>query len=261
MLNSYRLGQTGIVVRVILRDSTSSSAAGLTGLTFSSTGLTISAIADNESSTTSYAAGSSTIETISTLGTFATPTTTKCRFKEVDSAKHPGLYEIQLDNTRFSVTNAKSLVITILGATNLAKTDVLIPLTSVDPYDAVRGGLTAIPNTAVSTNGSLITGGTGTDQLTLSAGKVALQASQVIGSVTGSVGSVAGSVGSISGVTFPTNFSSFSIDSTLSWQCKSLFSISITRLGLANVLARDILLAKLSCTTCRRFSSTCTLPL
>jgi hypothetical protein len=43
---------------------------------------------------------------------------------------------------------------------------------------ATNAGLTAIPDTAVTTNASLITSGTGTDQLSVSAGKVLLQATQ-----------------------------------------------------------------------------------
>jgi len=47
-----------------------------------------------------------------------------------------------------------------------------------DPQDAVHLGLSAIPNTACTTNASLLTSGTGTDQLSVSAGKVLLQATQ-----------------------------------------------------------------------------------
>lgn len=43
---------------------------------------------------------------------------------------------------------------------------------------ATNGGLTALPDTAVTTNASLLTSGTGTDQLAVSAGKVLLQATQ-----------------------------------------------------------------------------------
>lgn len=46
--------------------------------------------------------------------------------------------------------------------------------------NANTGGLAALPNTAVTTNGSLITSGTSTAQLTLSAGQVQLQAAQKV---------------------------------------------------------------------------------
>ena len=178
MLIDYHLGQTSIILRIKILDSSVSTGAGLTGLTFSSSGLIIAAIADNEASTTAYTAAGSTIETITTLGTFATPTATKCRFKEVDSTNHPGVYEIQLDNARYAVSSAKSLLVSIGGATNAAQTDACIPLRQTDPYNAVTGGITALPNTACTTNASLLTSGTGTDQISVTSGKVLLQATQ-----------------------------------------------------------------------------------
>jgi hypothetical protein len=53
-----------------------------------------------------------------------------------------------------------------------------IVTTAADPTDAVRFGLSALPNTACTTNASLLTSGTGTDQLSVAAGKVLLQATQ-----------------------------------------------------------------------------------
>ncbi len=129
-------GQTSVVLRVKLLDSSSTVGAGLAGLTSASSGLIISTIADNEASATSYTVAGSTIETITTLGTYAAPTATKCRFKEVDSTNHKGIYELQIANARFAVSSAKSLLISILGATNLAQADFIVPLVSDDPYVA-----------------------------------------------------------------------------------------------------------------------------
>ena len=73
--------------------------------------------------------------------------------------------------------------------------------TAADMSDTVRFGLTALPNTAVTTNASLLTSGTGTDQISVSSGKVLLQATQTgvtiptVTTVTGAVGSVTGNVG------------------------------------------------------------------
>ena len=157
MLVDYKLGQGSIVLRVKLRNSSVTTGAGLTGLTNASTGLIISTIADNESTATAYTQSGSTIETITTLGTYAAPTATKCRFKEVDATNHKGVYELHIADARFAVANAKSLAISISGATNLAECDLLIPLRSVDPYDGVRAGLTALPNATASANGGLPT--------------------------------------------------------------------------------------------------------
>ena len=109
---------TSVVLRVGLYHS--STGQGLTGLTHNSSGLIISTITDNEASATAESvAGTDDIEDISVLGTYAAPTSGKVRFKEVDATNHKGLYEIQLADARFAVSSAKTLFISITGATNL----------------------------------------------------------------------------------------------------------------------------------------------
>jgi hypothetical protein len=137
MLNSYKLGQGSVILRIKIRDSSKTDGSGLTGLTYSTANLVISTIADTESSATIYSQATSTIEGISSLGTFATPTATKCRFKEVDNTNLKGIYEIQLDNTRYAVSNSKSMIVTIFGATNVTETDAFISLVGIDPYASV----------------------------------------------------------------------------------------------------------------------------
>jgi len=139
MLISYKRGQGSIIVRVKIRDSSASTGAGLTGLTSASSGLIISTIADNEATATAYTVAGSTIESITTLGTYAAPTATKCRFKEVDATNHKGVYEIQIADARYAVSGAKSLILSISGATNAAECDALIPLTEFDFYNVANG--------------------------------------------------------------------------------------------------------------------------
>lgn len=155
MLISYRRGQGSIILRVKILDSTVSTGAGKTGLVFNSAGLIIGTIADNEAATTVYTTTGGTIETITTLGTYAAPTATKCRFKEVDATNHPGVYEIHLADARYAVTSAKSLIVSISGATGAANSDAVVPLLDMDPYDVVRGGMTALPNAAAAAAGGL----------------------------------------------------------------------------------------------------------
>lgn len=155
MLISFTRGQTSVILRIKLLDSSVTTGAGLTGLTSSSAGLLISTAADNEATPTVYSQAGSTIETIAALGTYAAPTATKCRFAEYDSTNHPGVYEVQLADARFAVASAKSLVVSISGAANCAETDALIPLTDVDPYDTVRGGMTALPDAVADAAGGL----------------------------------------------------------------------------------------------------------
>lgn len=130
----FKNGQTSVILRVKLLNSSVSTGAGLTGLTSSSAGLIISTIADTEAAATAYTQAAGHIGTITTLGTYAAPSAGTCNFKEIDSTNHPGVYEIQLLNARFAVSGAKSLIVSISGATNLAQTDIHIQLTDVDPY-------------------------------------------------------------------------------------------------------------------------------
>ena len=118
-------GSTSNIERVFLfKDSGATSGTEgdpITALTHDSTGLIISTIADGEATATSESvAGTDDIETIATLGTYVAPTSGKVRFKLVDAVNHPGLYEIQLADARFAVSDANYLDICISGATDLA---------------------------------------------------------------------------------------------------------------------------------------------
>lgn len=143
MLLSYKLGQESIIVRIKIQNANGT--AGKTGLSDASSGLIISTIADNEASATVYTVAASNVETISTLGTYAAPTAGKCRFKEVDATNHKGIYELQFANARFAVSNSKSLIISLSGATDMMESDSVIQLTSINPYDATNLGLSALP--------------------------------------------------------------------------------------------------------------------
>ena len=177
-LISYKRGQTSIVIRCKILNSSLATGAGLTGLTFNSTGLIISTIADNESAATVYTQSAGNIETIATLGTFAAPTNNKCRFKEVDATNHKGVYEIQIANARFGVASAKSLLVSISGVTNLAETDFVVPLVDLDPYTAQPIAASVTGNVGGSV--ASVVGNVGGD---------------IVGNVGGHVGSVTGDVG------------------------------------------------------------------
>lgn len=144
MADLRKLGSTSNIVRLLLTKSTDGTA--FTGASNSSSGLIVSTITDNEATATAYTVAGSNVETIVTLGTWSAPTTGKCRFREVDATNHPGLYELHFSDSRFSVSNAKRLLITISGVTGLFPAHYEIQLTQADVYDAVRLGLTALPN-------------------------------------------------------------------------------------------------------------------
>lgn len=153
-LDTFKNGATSVIIRAKLFSS-ASLRAGLTGLSSSSAGLKISTIASTESAATTYTQAGSTIEAVTTNGTYAAPTATKCRFKEIDATNQPGEYEIQLADARFAVANARNLKISISGATNLEEQDLYIRLVPYNPDDTVRLGLTALPNAVAGANGGL----------------------------------------------------------------------------------------------------------
>lgn len=80
-----------------------------------------------------------------------------------------------------------------------------VPLVDWNPYDGVRGGMTALPNAAAAANGGLATvdgsnavkvqSGTGANQINLSSGNLAGSVASVVGNVGGNV------VGSVASVT------------------------------------------------------------
>jgi hypothetical protein len=131
--------QNSNVIRVFIRDTTSATGGGLTGLDHTSSGLSIGTLANNEASVTTYTSAGSTIETITTIGTYQAPTATKCRFKAVDATNFPGWYEIHLADARFSVSGAKALDLCIKGVSNGAQVNKRIQLPTVDVFHADGG--------------------------------------------------------------------------------------------------------------------------
>ena len=214
--------------RVFIQDSTSTTGAGKTGLTSASTGLIIATIADNEAAATAYTVAGSTIETITTLGTYAAPTATKCRFKEVDATNMAGVYELQFADARYSVASSTKLQVMMSGATGMAPCLFEIQLdtnTAADVYTrigaptgasiaadlvtiddfldtevaAIKTKTDFLPSaTAGSAGGVFIAGANAATSIT-----TALTAN-ITGNLSGSVGSVTGSVGSVTGHTAQT---------------------------------------------------------
>lgn len=135
-------GSTSVKERITVRSSTTGN--GFTGLTSATSGLIVSTICDNEATPTVYTVAGSTIETITTPGTYANPTATKCRLKLLDDTNNPGEIEIQLADARYAVSGAKFLTITLSGVTGMLQSKTTIQLTAVDPDDAVKFGMTRV---------------------------------------------------------------------------------------------------------------------
>jgi hypothetical protein len=154
---TVKTGSTSRLEHVFILDSTSTTGAGKTGLTNASVTMHFFRPADATVTPVTLSAG--------TLGTWTTG-----GFKEVSATDMPGLYEIGMPNAVFAATFNHSVV--MIKGTGIAPVVLEYDLVSYDPLDTVRLGLTALPNTAVTTNGSLITAGVGTAQLSLASGFV-----------------------------------------------------------------------------------------
>ena len=166
-LPEVKHSSTSNIVRVFISNSSVTTGAGLTGLTNASAGLSIYCIPNNAAGSSGYAytASGSLIETITTCGTYAAPSASKCRFKELDATYAPGWYELQFLNSVYATASATALVIHGFGATNMRPFTVIQPLVGYDPNDSVRMGMTALPNAAAEASGGLYTRGTGAGQI------------------------------------------------------------------------------------------------
>lgn len=164
-------GSISNMVRVFIQDNIAIKGTGLTGLVFNSTNLQIAIIREFEAAPTIYTGAD--IENITTIGTFQAPSTSsKIRFKAVDGTNMPGVYEIHFhdDAGHFGSGDAsKNLQIYVfeIGTTalNIAPNPAEIQLTAVNVEDAVRFGLTALPNAAAEAAGGLYTRGSGAGQI------------------------------------------------------------------------------------------------
>lgn len=155
--DTRKFGSTSVLQEITILDATQfadgEAQGGLTGLVFNTGSLTCYYHRD-----TAAAAVQVNLVTM-TVGTF-----TSSGFKEVDATNMPGRYQLCLPDAAF-LTGAKSVSVTLKGAANMVQVDLLIRLTSFDPHDAVRGGLTALPNVNAEAAGGLYTRGTGAGQI------------------------------------------------------------------------------------------------
>ncbi|MGH8356229.1 MAG: hypothetical protein ACRESF_01935 [Pseudomonas sp.] len=148
---------TGVKATIFAQDSSSTVGAGLTGLVYNTSGLTAYYYRQDDASSTAI-----TLATM-TLGTWATG-----GLIVVDGTNMKGLYQLGLPSALFTALG--SVTVYLQGATNLAPVVLEIQVVAFDPQDAVHLGLSSLPNTAVTTNASLLTSGTAADQLSVASG-------------------------------------------------------------------------------------------
>lgn len=133
---------TSKLVKIFLQDSSSSTGLGLTGLTNATAGLTCYYIREGDGAAVAIALVAGTLGTWSSGG-----------FIQVDATNMPGVYELGLPNAVLS--SGASTLVMLRGATNLVPTLLEVELDAVNYQDAVRFGLTALPNAAANAAGGL----------------------------------------------------------------------------------------------------------
>ena len=138
-------GSTSNILQVRLLDSSSTTGAGLTGLTNASGSLIAYYHRDTDTTATAISLVSMTVGTYTSGG-----------FKEIDSTHQPGLYQFCPPDAAMA-SGAKSVTFQIQGAANLAQKAFTVPLVAYNPQSATNLGLTALPTVAPAASGGLPT--------------------------------------------------------------------------------------------------------
>jgi hypothetical protein len=138
-----KAGATDQTVDVFVQDTTSITGAGLSGLVFNSNGLTCYYRKGATGSATALTLATQTVGGAHSDGGFV----------EIDATNMKGMYRLDLSDTM--VAAAGMLTIMLRGAANMAPCPIEIEVVSVDKFDTVRGGMTALPNAAADAAGGL----------------------------------------------------------------------------------------------------------
>ena len=199
-------GIASFTLPIIIYDTSSTTGAGLSGVTHSSSGLVFEYRRQGQSSWTSVTPVSATLGTYTSGGIVA-------------SGSRAGRYEIGIPDAALAA-GARFVEVCLRGVANMHPVDIEIELDAVNYQDSVRAGLTALPNAAAGASGGLPTGdssgrvtlaavthtGATVPTVTAVTNAIVLPSSATInitgnitGNLSGSVGSVTGSVGSVTG--------------------------------------------------------------
>lgn len=184
--------KTSQLATLFAQDSSSTTGTGLGSVVFNSSGITAYYFREGDSSSTAISLQTMTIGTWASGGLIL-----------VDGTNMKGVLQLGIPNN--ALTALGSVTIYIQGVTNLAPIVLELQVVAFDPNDAVHLGISALPNTACTTNASLITSGSGTDQLTVSGGIASADAKKINAVSTSSVTTVNANVGTTQAVVFNAN--------------------------------------------------------
>lgn len=151
---TVKKGSTSVRLTVFIADSSSTTGAGKTGLAYNSSGLKWYYWRED----TGNSGGVSVTPATATRGTF-----TSGGFIEIDATNMPGWYEIGVPNAALA-SGSNSVVMHLMGVTNMAPLPLKVGLVAYDPQDAAALGLTNLDGTISSRLAS--------SSISLSSGKV-----------------------------------------------------------------------------------------
>lgn len=157
-----QVNSTSVKATIEAIDSSVATGAGLGSVAFNSSGITAYYFREGDSSSTAISLVTMTIGTWASGGLIL-----------IDGTNMKGLLQVGLPNACFTALG--SVVVYIQGVTNLSPIKIEIQVVSFNPYDAVRMGLTALPNVASGSAGAIPTTGTGSNQISVSSGQVIIQ--------------------------------------------------------------------------------------
>jgi len=181
-------GSTGRMASVFIQDSTSTVGAGKTGLTSASAGLIIAVRRELSSSYSVYSGGN--ILAVTTVGTWLDPGAGKVRFGPEDATNAPGVYHLQFVDSLFGTSDASRYLVGFVQVTGGAPVPFRVDLEAVNRQDTVRLGLTALPNVASGSDGSVMLQGA-TQDVTLKSLAISNSAGPGITVTTTNVGDAA----------------------------------------------------------------------
>ena len=188
---TFKAGVTSQTVDVFIMDSSSTIGAGLSGLAFNTAGL--------KAYYRKGATGSATAITLATQtvgGAWSSG-----GFVEIDATNMKGVYRLDVPDTVFASSPWATLY--LYGATNMAPVALELEIVAIDPFDAVRLGLTALPNAGAEAAVGLYTRGSGAGHINQSAnGQVDVDAKKINSVSAASVTTVNANLGT----TQPVNF-------------------------------------------------------
>lgn len=150
-------GTTSLIIIVFIQDDTATNGSGLAGLIHTS-GITGGYVKRND-----VGVAVAVDEDVAAEGTYQAPSNAAHIRIGTPANMIAGVYELHLHDTH--LTTEDYVTISLSGAADMAPLLIEIQLSSINQNDAVRAGMTALPNAAAQAAGGLYTQGAGAGQI------------------------------------------------------------------------------------------------